>query len=1333
MAVSDIPAELIVNKRSSWEQFLWSLPGGESYRWDRNIGYMYAVGAVPVEGQGLPPQPPVPNPDAPFTIAEVEYLNTLYIRSINGAGPDKDGNLVLDLSSVIPSGGWTKDSLEASVQASLSKADQSAAASWVDQNYAKIGRAIATGAGLTGGGTLTADRTIALTAAAQASLAKADSAVQPAAITALQPGGRLGARSVNVGGTNLNNITENGSYSGDNLANSPDGSSGFFYIDHFQSNFTDEYAWQRAVAGGLGAANAGYGWQRFREGGSTWSSWDLISDPTGAVDGATRTDIAARMPDGAQDLGPTPDINTIQRSGWYLGGSGNPNVPAQGRFLLDVRSANGGGGYTHQRFIVIVGEDSGSVWERYTNAGTATGQWSAWKKTVDGAGAVDATARILGNGAVPLSSAVAGQVFAKNASGAPIGVAYSQSPTGSSLAQRDGNGQVNVATTPTSTGHATSKSYVDGQVGAKYTKPSTGIPDSDLASKFAKTVNGNAPDANGNVSITVDGGGYIKPTNGIPSTDMTSAVQASLAKADSALQSAPVTSVAGKTGAVTLGPSDVGAAAASHTHTSSQISDSTTFGRSVLTAADAGAARSAINAADAGITITGTGSLTGGGNLTANRALDLTAAAKASLAKADTALQSAPVTSVAGKTGAVTLGPTDVGAAAASHTHTASQITDGTSTFAAIGRAIATGTGLQGGGTLAADRTISLTAAAQASLAKADTALQSAPVTSVSGKTGAVSLSKSDVSLGNVDNTSDSAKPVSTAQQTALNGKADAINNVLRAGAGALGSVDPSSLPGVGGVVAIGQGAMANTKSVKLSIAIGRNAMGNTSTSRDNIAIGDESLRNVNSGSPDYTQSDLSGTRNVGIGSNSAYFLTGGYLNVAIGRNTGSCQVGGQGATSIGGNALGGFAPIGFSGAIENWAPWGSGSDRVYTTAIGSNALQSSTSAANTAVGGDALQKNKASSYNTAMGVQALSVLDSGTGYGGGTYTTLNLSGTYNWSGTSLTITASGHGMSVGDTAFLQLTSGPGQTFQGDQAPAVVSSVSGTSFTVTTPTSVSGTGNATVVARETAAQASRNENNLGLGHRAGASMLTGSFNAAVGSRAAESATTATQSSAFGAYAFINATSLANSTGVGFYAGASMTGSADRVTAVGASALRNRVDGQPMTDAFVNVTGLGYDSRVSGSNQVQLGNTTQTVYAQSAIQTRSDARDKAEVRDTVLGLDFISSLRPVDFKWDRREDYTEYDEDGNGVGLAEKDGSRKGERYHHGFIAQEVQEVIEKSGVDFGGFQDHKVNGGSDVLSIGYEELIAPMVSALQEMRTMVDSLREEIAELKAVK
>lgn len=46
-------------------------------------------------------------------------------------------------------------------------------------------------------------------------------------------------------------------------------------------------------------------------------------------------------------------------------------------------------------------------------------------------------------------------------------------------------------------------------------------------------------------------------------------------------------------------------------------------------------------------------------------------------------------------------------------------------------------------------------------------------VTSVAGKTGAVTLAKGDVGLGNVDNTSDADKPISTAVSAALSGKVD--------------------------------------------------------------------------------------------------------------------------------------------------------------------------------------------------------------------------------------------------------------------------------------------------------------------------------------------------------------------------------------------------------------------------------------------------------------------------------------------------------------------------------------------------------------------------------
>ena len=75
-----------------------------------------------------------------------------------------------------------------------------------------------------------------------------------------------------------------------------------------------------------------------------------------------------------------------------------------------------------------------------------------------------------------------------------------------------------------------------------------------------------------------------------------------------------------------------------------------------------------------------------------------------------------------------------------------------------------------------------------------------APVQSVAGKTGTVTLAKSDVGLGNVDNTSDANKPISSATQTALNSKAPlasptftgTVNGITKSMVG-LGNVDNTS------------------------------------------------------------------------------------------------------------------------------------------------------------------------------------------------------------------------------------------------------------------------------------------------------------------------------------------------------------------------------------------------------------------------------------------------------------------------------------------------------------------------------------------------------------
>jgi hypothetical protein len=256
--------------------------------------------------------------------------------------------------------------------------------------------------------------------------------------------------------------------------------------------------------------------------------------------------------------------------------------------------------------------------------------------------------------------------------------------------------------------------------------------------------------------------------------------------------------------------------------------------------------------------------------------------------------------------------------------------------------------------------------------------------------------------------------------------------------------------------------------------------------------------------------------------------------------------------------------------------------------------------------------------------------------------------------------------------------------------------------------------------------------NTAIGNGALFSNTTGTDNTANGNGALVLNTTGIINTAVGSVCLASNTTGSANTGIGFGALYNAV-SVNSNTAVGRDALATNT-------LWSNCSGLGSYSAVTGNNQVQLGDSSTTPHAYQALSIRSDLRDKTEVRDTVLGLDFINELRPVDYKWDMREDYRPEmpiqgelsDEDfkiamdewleSSKISNLTHDGSKKRNRYHHGLIAQEVQDVIEASGVDFGGFQDHKVGGGDDVLSIGYDELIAPMIKAIQELTARINAL-----------
>lgn len=288
--------------------------------------------------------------------------------------------------------------------------------------------------------------------------------------------------------------------------------------------------------------------------------------------------------------------------------------------------------------------------------------------------------------------------------------------------------------------------------------------------------------------------------------------------------------------------------------------------------------------------------------------------------------------------------------------------------------------------------------------------------------------------------------------------------------------------------------------------------------------------------------------------------------------------------------------------------------------------------------------------------------------------------------------------------------------------------------------------------------------NTGFGVAAGDSITTGTVNAFVGVNAGTAVTTglsnayvgydagAAYNASFNAYVGYQAgrnmqgngnTAMGNSalqgvgssstgadnTGIGFWAMREITSGSSN-TALGSSAGYSSVTTQS------NVTCLGYQSAITGSNQVQLGNSSTTTYAYGAVQDRSDQRDKADIQTTNLGLDFVMQLQPRMFRWDMREDYRPPtpSEDATPEEIAAwqeacklanltHDGTHKRNRFHQGLVAQEVKSVMDSMGVDFGGYQDHTIKGGDAVMSIGYEEMIAPLIKAIQELKAEFDAYK----------
>ena len=575
--------------------------------------------------------------------------------------------------------------------------------------------------------------------------------------------------------------------------------------------------------------------------------------------------------------------------------------------------------------------------------------------------------------------------------------------------------------------------------------------------------------------------------------------------------------------------------------------------------------------------------------------------------------------------------------------------------------------------------------------------------------------------------------------QFVINGKAvDVQYQIIRSGlgrfisgSGAASNLKSNEWTGAG-LVVIGEKAMGQVERCVSAIAIGDRSQGFSRISRDNISIGADSLINVQADTEWYDQSKMSGTRNIGIGGNAGRGITSGYSNVAVGRNAGQGLGTGYSNVVLGAGALGGTAPVGLTGDIEVFWP----SKTSKTVAIGQSVLaQYQNQEAQVVIGGDAAKNAKSVNKATVIGSSAMENLERDRSPNGGNVVWNGTeSGTYTQSGNTITLTFPNlQGAKATYWVGIRLTSGAAQTLQGDVVPVEVVSVTDTTITVNSPKSLNTSGSAELkYVYSTTSSDAKNEELTIIGANAMNSALTAAYTTIIGADAALSGTDYKKSTAVGASAMRNGNHV-SSVAIGYWA---LThASSEGCVVIGDAAGYRNVQGDILSGKITNSIAIGHGARINGNNEIQIGVSGQTLYAPTAVNIRSDGRDKTDIKPLSDGLKFVMKLKPVTGYYDRRDAYVDelfkdLPEEERAAKVREwwknptKDGSHKEERLQHWFVAQDIAALEQEYG------RLPMVNIKNDTYTIEYETFIPVLTKAIQELAEKVEKLENENKELK---
>jgi trimeric autotransporter adhesin len=215
---------------------------------------------------------------------------------------------------------------------------------------------------------------------------------------------------------------------------------------------------------------------------------------------------------------------------------------------------------------------------------------------------------------------------------------------------------------------------------------------------------------------------------------------------------------------------------------------------------------------------------------------------------------------------------------------------------------------------------------------------------------------------------------------------------------------------------------------------------------------------------------------------------------------------------------------------------------------------------------------------------------------------------------------------------------------------------------------------------------------------------TGIHNVATGYYALKANENGILNSAYGSYALYNNSTGSFNSAIGYDAGPAST-----------------------SPGLTNTTALGSNARPTASNQVRIGNSGVTsIGGQVSWSTLSDGRFKTDIKEDVSGLEFIIKLRPVSYSVDR-EAVSKFLQIPDSLRI-QFQGERKNTARQTGFVAQEVEAIVKKTGYVFHGVEAPE--NENDHYSIRYAEFVVPLVKAVQELTAKMEDQQKEISTLK---